>query len=62
MAQINIKGSNAFEENQKANVLQHIADNLSLQEVERLGKIAKSDKARSYLNGKYTFLKAFLKL
>lgn len=63
MAQVNVSGSNTYEIEQKTKVLQGIADNLSLDEIQKLGKIAGSSKARSYLSGsKYMVLKGFLKL
>ena len=64
MAQtVNINGSSNYEIEQKAKVLQDISDKLSLKEIEKLGKIANSTKAKSYLNGaKYMMLKNFLNL
>lgn len=63
MAQVNVQGSNDYEIEQKTKVLQGIADKLSLDEIQKLGKIANSSKARAYLSGsKYMVLKGFLKL
>ena len=59
---IEIKGSSPRDEKQKAEVLQFIAKELSNKEIDRLGKIAASETAREYLNGKYAILKASLKL
>lgn len=62
MSQINIKASNAFEEQVKKDTLQYLADNLTLAETQNLAKIAKSEKARSYLGSKFSTLKMFIKV
>jgi hypothetical protein len=59
---LEITGNNSFEVSQKKAVLDYINKNLSIKEIERLGKIAKSKTARNYLNNRYIVLKGFLKL
>jgi len=62
MSKLEIIGNNNFEISQKKAVLDYINKNLSVKEIERLGKIAKSKTARSYLNNRFIVLKGFLKL
>lgn len=62
MTNITITGQNQREEKHRADILQQINNQLSLKELERLGKIANSSKARKYLNEKFITLKTFLKL
>jgi hypothetical protein len=62
MATVNIKGLNDYEKDVKKETLQYLADNLSMKEIQNLSKIAKSEKARVYLNSKFSTLKFFLKL
>lgn len=62
MANLIITGENKREEKHRADILQSINNQLNLKELERLGKIAESKKARQYLNGKFFTLKTFLKL
>lgn len=62
MESVNVKGKSSREAKQKAEVLQFIADELSNKEIDRLGKIARSENARQYLNGKYGILKMSLSL
>mgnify|MGYP006444730657 CR=1 FL=1 len=59
---IQVKASNDYERSVKEGTLQYLADNLSLQEMANLSKIAKSEKARPYLSSKFSTLKFFLKL
>lgn len=53
MKQIEIKADNPISEDMRAQTLKYLQDNLSDQELSRLGEIAKSKKARNYLNNKY---------
>lgn len=62
MPQVNIQTSNPFEEEVKRETLQYLADNLTLKETQNLAKIAKSEKARSYLGSKFGTLKMFIKV
>jgi hypothetical protein len=62
MANLIITGQNKREEKHRSDILQNINNQLNLKELERLGKIAESKKARQYLNAKFITLKTFLKL
>jgi len=62
MANLSISGNNPREEKQRTEILKKINDKLTIKELERLGKIADSSKAKEYLNGKFFALKTFLKL
>ncbi len=55
-----VTGSNKIEENKKSKALQFMANNLSLQEIERLEKMARSAKARDLLNNNWALLQSFI--
>lgn len=58
---IEISANNAFELSQKKKVLEKIS-NLSMQEIERIGKISQSEKAKDYINNKWLIVKGFFKI
>ncbi len=59
-ATVIVTGSNKTEENKKSKALQFMANNLSLQEIERLEKMARSAKARDMLNNNWALLQSFI--
>jgi hypothetical protein len=59
-ATILITGKTPNEEAKKTKALQYMADNLTLQEIERLEVMARSPKARNMLNNKWAFLKMYV--
>lgn len=59
-ATIIVTASNKTEETKKAKALQYMANNLSIQEIERLEEMARSSKAREMLNSNWAFLKSFI--
>ena len=59
-ATVIVTGSNKTEENKKSKALQFMANNLSLQEIERLEKMARSAKARDMLNNNWVLLQSFI--
>lgn len=63
MAQLNITADNPISEDLRVETLKALNQNLSDDELDRLGQIAKSSKARKYLSGrKWNFLKSTLKI
>ena len=62
MPQVNINTFLPKEAEKRRQSLQYIEDNLETHELERLEKIARSSKAKEYLNAKFFMLKSFLKL
>lgn len=59
-ATIIVTASNKTEETKKAKALQYMANNLSIQEIEKLEEMARSAKAREMLNSNWAFLKSFI--
>lgn len=59
-ATILITAPNKQEENKKTKALQFMANNLSMQELERLEEMARSAKARDMLNNNWSLLKSFI--
>lgn len=59
MAQLTVKADNPISEDLRLKTLKHLQDTLSDTELQRLGEIAKSPKARKYLNDKYGQVKFF---
>lgn len=57
MTQLTIKADNPISEDLRVNTLAYLQDNLSDTELVRLCEIAKSKKARNYLNNKYNQVK-----
>ncbi|MDT0643692.1 hypothetical protein RM553_12690 [Zunongwangia sp. F363] len=55
-----VTGNSPEEEIKKTKELSFIANNCSALEIERLGKMARSQKAREMLNKKWAFLKTFI--
>lgn len=55
---IEIEASNSFQLAKKVKTIQTIS-NLTEIEIERLGKIAQSTKAKNYLNNKWLIVKTF---
>ncbi|WP_162984959.1 hypothetical protein [Mesonia aquimarina] len=64
MPQVQVRSLNPVDAEKRREILQHIEDSLDNQQLERLGKIAQSSKAKEYLtaNSKFLMLKSFLKL
>ena len=62
MASLKVSGNNPREQKQRLEILDKINKKLTIKELERLGRIADSNKARQYLNAKFIALKTFLKL
>lgn len=62
MKTVTVQASNPISEDLRANTLQYLQNSLNDDELERLGRIAKSTKARKYLNGSFGTLKLFLGL
>ena len=48
------------DEQKKSKALQYMANNLTVQEIERLEEMARSSKAREMLNSNWAFLKSFI--
>lgn len=59
MRTVNVKSNNEISEDLRAKTLQYLQDNMSDQELQRLGQIAESKKALKYLNDKYGQVKFF---
>lgn len=59
MTTIKVKADNLISEDSRARTLQYLQDNLSDLELERLGQISKSTKAKNYLNKEYHMVKFF---
>lgn len=59
-ATIVITANSKEEEIKKQKALQFMANNLTMQELERLEKMARSAKARDMLNNKWGFLKMYI--
>lgn len=55
---IEIEAANSFQLSKKVKTIQ-IISNLSEIEIERLGKIAESPKAKNYLNTKWLIVRSF---
>lgn len=63
MATVKINALNPSEAEKRAKVLQDIENTLTTQQIESLGKISKSPKAKGYLTGSgFMMLKTFLGL
>lgn len=58
---IEIEAANSFQLSKKVRTIQ-IISNLSEIEIERLGKIAQSAKAKNYLNNKWLIVKGFFSI
>ncbi|MFV8280558.1 hypothetical protein ACNKXS_03385 [Christiangramia marina] len=58
-ATILITGNNPEEETKKTKALQYMANNLSMDQIEKLEKMARSPKARKMLDTNWTFLKMY---
>lgn len=59
MAQLTVIADNPISEEIRLNTLQYLQSNLTDVELQRLGAIAKSVKAKKYLNDKYSQVKFF---
>lgn len=59
-ATIVIMGKNPEEEKKKTKALQYIGNNLTLDQIEKLEKMARSSKARDMLTNKWAFLKMYI--
>lgn len=59
-ATIIVTAKNAVEENKKAKALQYMNNNLSVQQIERLEEMARSEKARDLLDNNWALLKSFI--
>jgi len=59
-ATIIITGNSKEEISKKRKALQYMANNLSLQEIQRLEEMARSAKARAMLNENWSMLKSFI--
>ncbi len=57
MAQLNINADNPISEDLRVEKLSYLQENLTDTELVRLCEIAKSKKARNYLNNKYNQVK-----
>lgn len=60
MATVIVTADNKTEEIKKIKALQFMANNLTLQEIERLEEMARSGKAREMLNNNWALLKSFI--
>lgn len=59
-ATVIITAKSKAEEQKKSKALQFMANNLTVQEIERLEEMARSNKAREMLNSNWAFLKSFI--
>ncbi len=59
-ATILITGNSPEEETKKTKALQYMANNLSMDQIEKLEKMARSPKARKMLDTNWTFLKMYI--
>ncbi len=60
MANVLVSAINKNEEIKKVKALQFMANNLSVQEIERLEEMARSSKARDLLNNNWAMLQSFI--
>lgn len=60
MPQVNIKAINPQKAEARRKILQEIEDTLNDEQLEKLGKISKSSKARDFLDNSWGTLKMFL--
>ena len=63
MATVNVKGTNVLDENQKAQALQKLADNLSAKELKNIASLCDNAKAKAYFSNdvKFNMLKTLVK-
>lgn len=59
-ATVIITAKSKTEEQKKSKALQYMANNLTIQEIERLEEMARSSKAREMLNTNWAFLQSFI--